>query len=38
MEPAGSRTELGTHSTIRVERIQENVPIDSAKFIKPETK
>jgi len=38
MEPAGSRTELGTHSTMRVERIQENVAIDAAKFIKPETK
>lgn len=38
MEPAGSRTELVTHSTVRVQHIQENVAIDDAKFIKPETK
>jgi Photosynthetic reaction centre cytochrome C subunit len=38
MEPAGSRTELGTRSTLRVEHIQENVAIDAAKFIKAETK
>ncbi len=38
MEPAGPRTELVTHSTIRVQRIQENVAIDDAKFVKPESK
>ena len=38
MEPAGPRTELATHSTMRVQHIQENVAIDDAKFIKPETK
>ena len=38
MEPAGSRTELITHSTLQVQRIQENVAIDDAKFVKPESK
>ena len=38
MEPAGSRTELITHSTIQVKQIQENVAIDDAKFVKPESK
>jgi hypothetical protein len=38
MEPAGPRTELATHSTMRVQHIQENVALDDAKFIKPETK
>ena len=38
MEPGGSRTELITHSTIQVQQIQENVAIDDAKFVKPESK
>ena len=38
MEPAGSRTELITHSTFQVQQIQENVAIDDAKFVKPESK
>jgi photosynthetic reaction center cytochrome c subunit len=38
MTPAGSRTELTTHSTIRVQQIQENVVIDDAKFGKPESR
>ncbi len=38
MEPAGSRTELITHSTIQVQQIQENIAIDDAKFVKPESK
>ena len=38
MEPAGPRTELATHSTIRVQRIEENMTIDDAKFVKPESK
>lgn len=38
LEPAGPRTELATHSTIRIQRIQENVAIDSGKFKKPEQK
>ncbi len=38
MEPAGPRTELATHSTIRITRIQENVPIEDAKFVRPVSK
>ena len=38
MEPAGPRTELTTHSTIRVQKIQENVAMDDARFIRPESK
>jgi hypothetical protein len=38
MEPGGSRTELVVHSTIRVQKIQDNVAIDDAKFVKPESK
>ncbi|MEQ1948878.1 MAG: photosynthetic reaction center cytochrome c subunit family protein [Bryobacteraceae bacterium] len=33
--PAGMRTELPTHSTVTVEKIEENVAIDDAKFQKP---
>jgi outer membrane lipoprotein-sorting protein len=38
MEPAGPRTELPTHSTIRITRIQENVAIEDAKFVRPVSK
>ena len=38
MEPGGSRTELAVHSTIRVEKIEDNVAVDNAKFVKPESK
>jgi len=38
MEPAGPRTELTTHSTIRVQKIQENLALDDARFIRPESK
>ena len=38
MEPAGSRTELIAHSTIHVEKVEDNVAIDTAKFVKPESK
>jgi hypothetical protein len=34
--PANPRTELSTSLTIRVQKIQENVPIDDAKFAKPQ--
>jgi photosynthetic reaction center cytochrome c subunit len=33
--PAGARTELATTSTIRVLKVQDNLPIDTAKFAKP---
>jgi outer membrane lipoprotein-sorting protein len=35
MEPAGPRTELATHSTIRISKIEENVALDDAKFARP---
>jgi outer membrane lipoprotein-sorting protein len=38
MEPAGPRTEIATHSTIRITKIQENVPIDDAKLVRPASK
>jgi photosynthetic reaction center cytochrome c subunit len=34
-EPAGPRTEIVTHSTIRISKIQENVALDDAKFNRP---
>jgi hypothetical protein len=34
-EPAGPRTEIATHSTIRITKIQENVALDDAKFNRP---
>lgn len=37
MYPAGARTELATTSTIRVLKVQDNLPIDTAKFTKPAT-
>jgi hypothetical protein len=38
MEPGGPRTELVVHSTIHVERVQDNIPLDHTKFVKPESK
>jgi hypothetical protein len=38
LEPAGPRTEIPTHSTIRIQRIQENITMDSSKFKRPEPK
>jgi hypothetical protein len=38
MEPAGPRTELITHSTIHVQKIQENVALEDARFLRPESK
>ena len=38
MEPATPRLELVTHSTIRVQKVEDNVAIDNAKFAKPESK
>ena len=38
MEPASPRLELVTHSAIRVEKVQDNVALDDAKFVKPESK
>jgi len=35
MNPASQRTELGTSSTLRVEKIQNGVAIDEARFTKP---
>jgi hypothetical protein len=37
-EPAGPRTELPTHSTLQIDRIEENVAIDDAKFVRPASK
>jgi hypothetical protein len=37
MEPAGPRTELVTHSTLQVERIEENISIDREEFNRPES-
>jgi len=34
-EPAGPRTELATHSTLRITKIQENVALEDAKFTRP---
>jgi len=38
MEPASPRLELVTHSIIRVQKVEDNVAIDAAKFVKPESK
>jgi len=38
MEPAGPRLELITHSTIHVLTVEDNIPIDDAKFVKPVSK
>lgn len=36
-DPVGPRTELGSTVTMRVEKVQDNVPPDSGKFVKPES-
>jgi hypothetical protein len=36
--PAGPRTEPATTATIRVTKVQDNAPLDSSKFAKPESK
>lgn len=38
MTPAGPRTEPATTATIRVTKVQDNAPLDSSKFAKPESK
>jgi hypothetical protein len=35
MSPAGPRTEIEPTSTLRITKVQDNVPIDDAKFVKP---
>ena len=37
-EPAGPTTELATHSTIEITRIQENISIDRKRFTRPASK
>ena len=38
MNPANPRTEPTTTATLRVTKVQDNAPLDSSKFTKPETK
>ena len=38
MNPANPRTEPSTTATIRVTKVQDNAPLDSSKFAKPESK
>jgi photosynthetic reaction center cytochrome c subunit len=38
MNPAGPRLEPSTNVTVRVLRVQDNAPLDSSKFTKPESK
>jgi hypothetical protein len=38
MNPAGPRLEPSTNVTIRVIKVQDNAPLDSSKFTKPESK
>jgi photosynthetic reaction center cytochrome c subunit len=38
MNPANPRTEPSTSATIRVTKVQDNAPLDSSKFVKPESK
>lgn len=38
MNPANARTEASTTATIRVTKVQDNAPLDSSKFAKPESK
>jgi len=38
MNPANARTEPSTTATIRVTKVQDNTPLDSSKFAKPESK
>lgn len=35
MFPGSARSHLHTHSTMRIEKVRDNVPIDSARFVKP---
>jgi hypothetical protein len=36
MNPASQRTEIATSSTLRVTKVQTNVPIDNARFARPQ--
>ncbi len=38
MTPGTPRSEPQTHSTIRVQKVQDNPPLDDAKFMKPQPK
>ena len=38
MNPANARTEPSSTATIRVTKVQDNAPLDSSKFVKPESK
>jgi hypothetical protein len=38
MNPAGPRLEPSTNVTIHVVKVQDNAPLDSSKFTKPESK
>jgi photosynthetic reaction center cytochrome c subunit len=38
MNPANARTEPSSTATIRVTKVQDNAPLDSPKFVKPESK
>jgi len=38
LNPAGPRTDLTTHSTIQIQRIQENVTIEANRFNRPQSK
>src|SRR5205085_11698270 len=38
MVPASSGSALATESTVQIEKVEENVPIDDAKFARPPSK
>jgi photosynthetic reaction center cytochrome c subunit len=38
MLPASERSELQTSSTVQIQKVQDNVPIDGRKFVKPQSK
>jgi len=38
MSPASPRSELQTVTTIQIQKVQDNVPIDDARFVKPPSK
>ena len=38
MNPANARTELAPDATLRVIKVEDNTPIDDAKFVKPASK
>ena len=38
MNPANARTELAPEATLRVIKVEDNAPIDNAKFVKPASK